>query len=581
MTSAPEQTDDSVSSLAHPQEKTAGTFEQAVLLAALLFTVYVAIRGLDLAHLGSRSLLVSLSVIGLWRWGWGGLHYARAVIFRYWTFPRMRRSATEAVRRRGPVPQLCVVATTYHERLWITERVVRSLVREFSLLEGTTKATQLVFVTGGDEDDQQVRRIFDEAVTSTQTPNVPWPPELTLLRGDDGKRNAIAKGLRHLSKQRVEPEGVVVLMDGDSEPTDGALHRMLPIFRLSQNIGAVTTNEKAVLEAPTWFTEWIKLRFGQRHLYMCSVALSRKLLCLTGRMSAFRSDVATNPSFINQVENDELEHWLFGQYKMFSGDDKSTWYWLNAHGYDLTYVPDAMVVTYEVVDENPYQRAVANLKRWSGNMLRNSHRAAALGPGKLRLFPWLCTIDQQVSMWTVLIGPSAITLAALAGYVEFIAGYVIWLVFTRTIRVTCGWVHGRRISFWYIPLQLASEWVGAVVKVWVYFHPVKQTWMNRGNRTLDSSKQVSYRRTRQSLANYYYTVSVLCFLLFVGNYTGLIPLVRDLPLLRARPDTGQPADPVSGNSTLFFGAESAHGTGAGHADRHYAYTAVRKPRGTK
>ncbi len=76
-----------------------------------------------------------------------------------------------------------------------------------------------------------------------------------------------------------------------------------------------------------------------------------------------------------------------------------------------------------------------------------------------------------------------------------------------------------------------SEWLGAVVKIWVYFHPVKQTWLNRGNRTLDSSAQVSLRRTRQGLANYYYAISYLCFVLLVGTYTGLLPLSRDLGLM--------------------------------------------------
>ena len=552
----PEQTDGSSSLLDQTPGNTASNKEQAIVFVALLSIVCIAACFLGNTSTGRMSILASLSVVGVWRWSWGGLHHARAVIFRYWKFPKLRRAAGEAVDRLGAIPQLCVVATAYHEHLWITERVVRSLVKEFSLLDGVSQPTQLVFVTGGDEDDRQVRRIFDEAVATTPVPDAPWPPRLTLLRGEDGKRSAIGKGLRHLCEQEIHPEGVVVLMDGDSEPTDGALKRTLPIFRLSERIGAVTTNEKAVLEAPTWFTEWINLRFGQRHLYMCSVALSRKLLCLTGRMSAFRADVATNSSFINQIENDHLEHWLFGHYEMFSGDDKSTWYWLNANGYDLMYVPDAVVVTYEVIDGNPYQRAVANMKRWSGNMLRNSNRATALGPRRLRLFPWLCTLDQQISMWTVLIGPTALILAAVSGYTQFIAGYVIWLVATRTVRVACGWVHGRRISFWYVPLQLVTQWVGAVVKIWVYFHPVKQTWMNRGNRTLDSSKQVSFRRTRQSLANYYYATSVLCFLLFVGNYTGLMPLVRDLPLLRIQSSESRPKAGGNGEATKYFGAEA-------------------------
>ena len=134
-------------------------------------------------------------------------------------------------------------------------------------------------------------------------------------------------------------------------------------------------------------------------------------------------------------------------------------------------------------------------------------------------------------MWTVLIGPVAMLLALAAGFYAFIAGYAIWLIFTRTIRSSVGWVHGRRFSPIYIPLQLGSEWAGAVIKIWVYFHPVKQTWMNRGNRTQDSSKETPLRTLRAGLANYYSIASSATFVLIVGCYLGIIPLKKEFPLL--------------------------------------------------
>ena len=543
-----------------PRENTARSGLQFCALLVLLLIAWFAAQHLEIRGLGSRRLLISLSVIGFWRWGWALLHCVRAVTFRYFVFPRMRRKAALSVEQHGPVPQLCVVATTYNEFAWITEKVVSALVREFRELSGVSKATQLVFITGGPEDDATVSRIFHREVAASAPPKgIPWPPELTLLRGADGKRQAIASGLKHLSNQNIHPDGVVVLMDGDSVPVDGALRKTMPIFRTSRKLGAVTTNERAVLKASTWFTEWIKLRFGQRHFYMCSLAFSRKLLCLTGRMSAFRADVATTPSFIEQIEDDQLEHWLFGRFKLFSGDDKSTWYWLNANRYDLMYVPDAMVVTYEVVTEGGVIRAIANMKRWSGNMLRNAGRAARLGPGKLRFFPWVCVLDQQISMWTVLIGPASISLAIASGYTEFAAAYVLWLMVTRTVRVCMSWWHGRRLSFWYIPIQLLSEWVGAAVKIWVYFNPVKQTWLNRGNRTLRAGRDAGLARIRNVLAGFYCLVSVTAFLVCVGSYTNLVPVLSESDFILRAGKKPPVQSFESGVGRVFFGAETTNG----------------------
>ena len=465
----------------------------------------------------------------------GGLSLPASHCVSVRCFPSVARRALRAVEKFGPTPELAVLMATYKEHPEITRSVVRSLVREFAMLDGVVRAPRLIIVTGSDGDDEAVTTEFAAALRNYKAENEDrWPPELILLREENGKRSAIALGLRYLADNGMHPDGVLILMDGDSVPSEGAVNQMLPYFRLPSRIGALTSNERIIVKGPRWFVEWIKLRFGQRHLTMCSVSLSRKLLCLTGRLSIFRGDVATNPSFINQIEDDCLEHWLFGEYRMFSGDDKSSWFWLVSHGYDMIYVPDAIVTTYEVIEGHGFTRAVANLRRWSGNTLRNSGRAIALGPRRLRLFPWLCTVDQRVSMWTALIGPVAWVCALIAGRFDFVAAYLLWVLFTRTVRVTAAWRHGRRISFWYIPLQFLSEWVGAFVKVWVFFHPVKQSWLNRGARTMDSSKQAPFHWLRTAIASYTYGLCWMVFLLAVGAYLGLFPLLKELSLAMPR-----------------------------------------------
>jgi glycosyltransferase Alg8 len=517
--------------------RVASPLEQFVMFLVLAGIVYVATPTALNARFSSEAV-ITLSVIGLWRWSWGGLQYLRAIIYRYWHFPRLRRQARRAVQQRGPIREVTILATTYCELPWITKQVVRSLVREFRSVEDLRRAPTLVFVTGCDEDDDTVREEFAAAVADQPTGGN-WPPELVLLRGDQGKRLAIAKGLHYLEERGVGEDSVIALMDGDSALEPGVLTKSLPLFRLSDNIAGMTTNERPLIEAPAWFAEWIGLRFGQRHLYMCSFALSHSLLCLTGRFSLYRADIATNPGFIEQIEHDRIDHWLFGEYNLLTGDDKSTWFWVARNSYEMLYVPDAMVITYEVIDESAVKRAIANLFRWSGNTLRNSWRTIRLGPGRLAPFTWWATVDQRISMWTALIGPIAVVWCLLVGRYDFIACYLLWILLTRTLRVASAWRQARRISVFYIPMQLFSEWTIAFLKVWLNFHPVKQKWAHRGNQRLDPTAQTGFRRVRRGLAMYYWAFSVLVFIGLVGTYVEALPVWRDLPLAVSRPATAE------------------------------------------
>jgi glycosyltransferase Alg8 len=458
------------------------------------------------------------------------------------------------------VREVVIVATTYNEDPWITRTVFDSVFSELSALKGQRTPPRAIVITGGADDDLTVQSAYDECLERLIFEgHTGLLPQLVLLRGDNGKRLAIACGLRELAEWDLGSDSVVFLMDGDTELQPGMLDTVLPLFRLRESPAAVTTNEIGYTDGPAWFAEWISLRLGQRHLSMCSLSLSRKLLCLTGRLSAFRGDVASDPEFRQQIEDDRLEHWLYGQFEMLSGDDKSTWFYLVARSHRMLYVPDALATTYEVVGDTASRRAIANMNRWSGNMLRNSWRAIRLGPIRLGLFPWLCLVDQRIAMWTCLIGPTAALIALAAGRIDCVVGYLLWVLCSRSLRVVAACRHGRRVSACYVPAQVLSEWVGSLIKLWVSFHPVKQQWFNRGRRRLDSSRQSPHRALRRALAHYLLAISCTTFALAIGIYLDLIPLWREWPLAwRVRAAAAQrvdPANPAGSYHREFFGAE--------------------------
>ncbi len=511
------------------------------LLAWLMMTLISIVGDVHFWMLQRIEVLLTVGGIACWRWSWFLIQNVRAILYRYFTYPRLRRAAARAVQQFGPVPEVIILATTYHEKPWITAVVFESVFRELRAVTGLQCRPKVVVVTGCDEDDQNIQEVFARCCTSPEDQaNDLWPPELILRRGENGKREALGKGMEEIAQGNPHDDGVVVFMDADTLLQPGMLAKVLPLFRLQPAVGAVTTNENGWVKGPTWFAEWISLRFGLRHRTMCSVALSGRLLCLTGRLSVFRATAIKDASFRNLVRQDLISNWLWGSFEMLSGDDKTTWFWMAAHQQRMLYVPDAMVTTIEVVQGSAVQRALANIRRWSGNSVRHSWRAIKLGPRKLGLFPWWSLVDQRLAMGTVLVGPCLLLLALCAGRYEVAAGYLLWVLTSRLTHAAVAWRQGRRFSAYYVPLQIVSDWATALTKFWVLFHPAKQSWLNRGARKLNAVRGSAFYGLRTGFAHYLYLFTTTALLIVVGVFVGFLPVFREARLFlnpRARTTT--------------------------------------------
>lgn len=497
--------------------------------AALVLIGFIFVGSFDF-FVRRIEFVLALGGIAAWRWGWFVTQALRALAYRYIVYPRLRRKARKMVARTGGVPQVIVLATTYKEKPWITNIVFRSVYEELGTIEGLERPPVIVLATGCDEDDIAMREVHERFAKEGASGFV---PELILVRGDQGKRKAIGSALHEVQGMNPDENGVIIFMDGDSLFRPGVMNSILPLFRLKPEVDAVTTNEDGYVAGPKWFAEWISLRFGLRHRTMCSLSLSGKLLCLTGRMSAFRTGVTMNESFIQQVHNDMLDHWLWGRFEMLSGDDKSTWYWLAKNGSRMLYAPDAMVTTIEVVENQGLRRAYENIKRWSGNTIRNSARVIKLGPKKLGWFLWWSVLDQRISMFTVLFGPTMALVALVVGDFHMAFCYLAWVLLSRLVHSSISWFHGRRVSVIYLPIQVISEWVMAATKIWVLFHPANQRWFNRGNRKLDTSNGSAFFAVRKYSAHYLFAFSLMVLGWSVAHLTHLVSIPRESSLYRS------------------------------------------------
>lgn len=415
----------------------------------------------------STDFLLLLGVVGIWRYSMGAIHYVRGLIFLYIVYPHYRRKARRLGEAADP-SHVYLLVTSFRIDALTTAAVYRSVIQE--AIECGYPSTVVCSIV----------ELSDELLVKNLWARLD-PPErvrLDIVRiPGTGKRDGLAQGFRAISRHQPDNRAVVAVVDGDTVLTSGVIRQTAPYFTLFENLGGLTTNEFCEVRGSYVMQEWHKLRFAQRHINMCSMALSKRVLTLTGRMSVFRAEVVIDPGFIADVESDHLEHWRLGRFKFLTGDDKSSWYSLMRLGYDTFYVPDASINTVEHPPEKSFIKASRKLMfRWYGNNLRQNSRALGLGIRRLGAFTSVVLLDQRVSMWTSLLGPSVAIIASIKYGFAYLLIYLLWIGLTRLILTLLLLASGHSIGPAYPLILYYNQIVGALVKVYVFFRLDQQSW---------------------------------------------------------------------------------------------------------
>ncbi|MEP0869212.1 glycosyltransferase family 2 protein [Trichocoleus desertorum AS-A10] len=493
-------------------------------LLAFLFFPILGLTGLYvLQNPGNLAIwdvfgLISLGVVGVWRWAWFLLRLLRSRIYLHWVFPKWRRWANKVPVEH--LPHVCLLVPTYKEKPWITERVFRAIAREARDL---VHPITVLVSSSSDEENASIVEILKAEDPELKT------VRLVLMTQKDGKRKAMADGLRELAQLNLPADTIVALMDGDSELAPGTLRQCLPFFLMFPKMGALTTDELPVVQGSYLFSEWFHLRFAQRHSQMCSDSLSRKVMCLTGRFSLFRAEAALHPTFAMQLENDTLDDWLWGQFKFLSGDDKSTWFWLLQRGYEMLYIPDVVVYSIETISGSFVDRAYQNMRRWYGNMLRNNNRAIALGPHRIGWTAWYSLLDQRISIWTSLITPGLLVISFLQGNWVAVGIISSWICFSRPLMLLLiFWGRSSELRPIHFPILLLSQWASALVKVWTLMNLAKQNWSNRGNQSISAEGSGLERAAKLGTSRFLLGAQAFSFVIFLLWLSGSLSPIWDL-----------------------------------------------------
>ena len=461
--------------------------------------------------------------VGIWRYSWYLLHLGRSIWYRRITFAGWRRllarlEDAEAAASALLPPEIFLVITSYRIPPETTALVYRAAIEEAAAYG---RPATLVAAVVEMADERLVKALFARVAPPDRVRLV-----LVRIRGT-GKRDGLATALRAIARHRPQPGSAVVLQDGDTVLPPGCLARSLPFFALMPDVAALTTDEDCILATGgRLLNAWHQLRFARRHLLMCSHGQSRRLLTLTGRMSAFRAEVATDPDFIEIIRDDALDHWRLGRFPLLTGEDKSTAYWVLRRGLQMIYVPDVRVVTIEHPPAPGLPVASTKLMlRWFGNMLRASGRCIKLGPRRLGLFTWWCFVDQRISMWTPLIGPLTAGCIALRGMPGFLWAYLVWVMWTRLLQTLALLSARPRIDgLWPFLIYYNQIW-GALVKSWILFRLDRQRW-TRQNIALERRLRTGQRLRGAIGSLYLHTLALLTLATAVAFWSGLLAWPR-------------------------------------------------------
>jgi len=445
----------------------------------------------------AKELIFFLGIVGIWRYTWFAINIIRSLVYRKIKFKEIRKLEQKAGDEIDP-EHVFILITTFRIGTSVSVEVYRAAIKE--AINSGYDVTIIASVVEMSE-ERLVRRIFLELD----------PPErvklvITRIKGT-GKRDGLAVGFRVVANAPVNLfNSVVAVVDGDSILGEGVIRKSARLFGLNENLGALTTDEDARLDgkdfATNLYRRWYRLRFAQRNVSMGSLALSDRVLTLTGRMSMFRANIVADREFVNTVQNDYIEHWRLGRFRFLTGDDKSSWYYVMKNGWDMLYVPDVIVYTIEEIPhKNFFIGSLMLMQRWFGNQYRTNERALKIPREILGWFAWYALWDQRFTMWTSPYGLFIAIFGSIQWGAYIFAAYLWWVMLSRLL-MTFAYRTSRKDILPSWPFYLYyNQIVGAFVKIYIWHHLYKQSWTRQKTKLQAGDEFIEwYQRVSSNLA---------------------------------------------------------------------------------
>lgn len=440
-----------------------------IVYGALMVWCLLLVSGEDIRTVPYAALM-TMGFIGFWRYAWLSAHAMRALNYIRGHFP-LYRQAADTYRNNLSLdhyPAVGLIVPCYKMPPIIFRRVFSFMLAEAHRYPG---AVTIIAAVTTQEEASWIHRLF-----SQYAKNKPSLRCDIFLQTGTGKRYAMAEALLHLKAS--DPVDRVLLMDGDTVILPGTLEKLVGFFETQPDLGAITIdNRPFCIKNHRLIQAWYSLRMIQRHWLMASMSVSKRLLVLTGRFSMFRGSLAFEEGFLQAIASDSLHHWRHGRLTLLTGDDKSTWFYTLKQGWSMLYIPDLCCLSLEdPVSPHFLINARLLMTRWFGNMIRHSDQALALGPKKIPFFVWWCLLDQRISPWTTLIGPTGALFLAIIYHSALIPFYLLWVLISRALWGGVMTLVRGPFHPYFPALMFFGQVYGAVIKIHTTFRLHRQKW---------------------------------------------------------------------------------------------------------
>jgi glycosyltransferase Alg8 len=457
-----------------------------------------------------QKLIFVLGVIGAWRYGWFANNIFRSWVYRKEKFPQIRKAEQEGGEELDP-EHVFLLVTTFRIGTHVSTEVYRSVVKE--AINSGYKTTIIASIVEVSE-EKLIRDVF-------LLLNPPKRVKLVISRiKGTGKRDGLAVGYRVIANSTANLyNSVAAVIDGDSLLEEGSIRKCARLFGLDKTLGALTTDEDALLSgndrSTNIYRRWYKLRFAQRNVAMSSMALSDRVLTLTGRMSMFRAHILADKEFIETVQKDYIEHWRLGRFNFLTGDDKSSWYDVMKQGWNLLYVPDVTIYTYEEIpDKNYWKGSLVLMQRWFGNQYRTNERALKIPRKQLGNYAWYGLWDQRFTMYTSPFGLLMAIFGAISWGWYILGAYFWWVLLTRLLMTFAYRTSREDILPSWVFFLYYNQIIGSSVKIFIWNHLYKQSWTRQGTKAAAGNRFVAWYYEYSSYGTMF--INLLIFVIIVN-----------------------------------------------------------------
>ncbi len=235
-----------------------------ILYLALMAVSWLLAMGSDIAHV-SQGLLV-VGVLGIWRYSWAALNFARAALYIGYAFPRLRARAEAAYAAKGVPAHAFFLVTSYKIDTATNDAGLRSVFRAAAASEGGRPWWPRWWI----------RR--DARLIRTGLSGPKWPAPAGCGCASTGFRAPASatrwRGRSGLSRARRRRATISLPWWMATVACRWIWWRKRRRSFTDPRVGALTTDEEVEISTPGWFRDWFRLRFTQRQIMMSSMGLS-------------------------------------------------------------------------------------------------------------------------------------------------------------------------------------------------------------------------------------------------------------------------------------------------------------------